>query len=469
MGRRRKLPLIEKLEILDVAAEGKAIGKHNDMVVFVPWLIPGDVADVQVTKKRKKYLEGQPVNIHVYSSDRVDPFCEHFGVCGGCKWQNLPYEKQLFYKQKQVVDNLTRIGKVNIEDIQSIKASSKTKYYRNKLEYTFSASRWLTEEEVSNSEEITDRNALGFHVPGRFDRVLDLNHCYLQDEFSDKLRLALRKYSQEEGFTYYHQRANDGFLRNLIIRNTNIGERMVIVVFGEDDQNKIEALMRFIKDNFSQITSLLYVVNEKLNDTIGDLDLKLYDGRDYIFEEMEGLKFKIGPKSFFQTNSEQALELYKITRNFAALKSDELVYDLYTGTGTIANFIAKDCKHVVGVEYVEEAILDAKVNSTLNKIENTDFFAGDMKNVLTDEFIAQHGKPDVIITDPPRAGMHSDVVKSILNAAPGRIVYVSCNPATQARDLELLSEKYEVKDVQPVDMFPHTHHVENVVRLERIR
>lgn len=467
MGRRRKLPLIEKLEIIDVAAEGKAIGKHNEMVIFVPWLIPGDIADVQVTKKRKKYMEGQPVNIHTYSSDREEPFCEHFGVCGGCKWQNLPYSKQLHYKQKQVVDNLTRIGKVNVEDIQEIKASAKTKYYRNKLEYTFSASRWLTEEEVSQSDEITDRNALGFHVPGRFDRVLDLNHCYLQDEFSDKLRLALRKYTQEEGFSYYHQRANEGFLRNLIIRNTNVGERMVIVVFGEHDQNKIEALMYFIKDNFSHITSLMYVVNEKLNDTIGDLNIKLYDGRDHIFEEMEGLRFKIGPKSFFQTNSEQALELYKITRDFAELKPDEVVYDLYTGTGTIANFVAKDCHRVIGVEYVEDAIHDAKINSTLNKIENTDFYAGDMKDVLTSEFISLHGQPDVIITDPPRAGMHGDVVKTILNAAPERIVYVSCNPATQARDLELLSEKYEVKDVQPVDMFPHTHHVENVVRLDR--
>lgn len=467
MGRRRKLPLIENLEIIDVAAEGKAIGKHNEMVVFVPWLIPGDVADVQVTRKRKKFMEGQAVKVHKYSDDREEPFCEHFGACGGCKWQNLPYEKQLHFKQKQVVDNLTRIGKIKIDDVQPIKASAKTKYYRNKLEYTFSASRWLTNEEVAKGDKITLRNALGFHVPGMFDRVIDLNHCYLQDEFSDKLRLALRKYTEEEGFTYYHQRSNEGFLRNLIVRNTNIGERMVIVVFGENDQNKIEALMYFIKDNFSHITSLMYVVNEKLNDTIGDLEIKLYNGRDHIFEEMEGLKFKIGPKSFFQTNSDQALELYKITREFANLQKDDVVYDLYTGTGTIANFVAKECKKVVGVEYVEDAIKDAKVNSEINGIENTLFFAGDMKDVLNNEFIHEHGAPDVIITDPPRAGMHGDVVQTILNAAPQKIVYVSCNPATQARDIELLSEKYKVKAIQPVDMFPHTHHVENVVRLER--
>lgn len=467
MGKRRKLPLIENLEIIDVAAEGKAIGKYNEMVVFVPWLIPGDIADVQVTKKRKKYMEGRAVRVHKYSTDREEPFCEHFGICGGCKWQNLPYQKQLYFKQKQVVDNLTRIGKVKIEDVNPIKPSENTKYYRNKLEYTFSATRWLTEEEVANDNEISNRNALGFHVPGMFDRVIDLNHCYLQDEFSDKLRLAIRKYSEEEGFTYYHQRSNEGFLRNLIVRNTNTGERMVIVVFGENDQNKIEAMMHFIKDTFSHITSLMYVVNEKLNDTIGDQDIKLFDGRDHIFEEMEGLKFKIGPKSFFQTNSKQALELYRVTRDFAELEKSDVVYDLYTGTGTIANFVAKKCKKVVGVEYVEDAIKDAKVNSDLNGIGNTDFFAGDMKDVLNEEFIKVHGAPDLIITDPPRAGMHGDVIKTILKAAPDKIVYVSCNPATQARDIELLSEQYEVKAVQPVDMFPHTHHVENVVRLDK--
>jgi 23S rRNA (uracil1939-C5)-methyltransferase len=467
VGRRRKLPLIENLEIIDVAAEGKAIGKHNDMVVFVPWLIPGDIADVQITRKRKKFMEGQAIRVHKYSTDREEPFCEHFGACGGCKWQNLPYEKQLHFKQKQVVDNLTRIGKLKVEDVKPILASVKTKYYRNKLEYTFSASRWLTEDEVAKGDKIANRNALGFHVPGMFDRVIDLNHCYLQDEFSDKLRLAIRKYSEEEGFSYYHQRSNEGFLRNLIVRNTNIGERMVIVVFGNNDQDKIEAMMYFIKDNFSHITSLMYVVNEKLNDTIGDLDIRLYDGRDHIFEEMEGLKFKIGPKSFFQTNSDQALELYKITREFAGLKKEDVVYDLYTGTGTIANFVAKECKKVIGVEYVEDAIIDAKMNSELNGIDNTAFFAGDMKDVLNTEFIVEHGAPDVIITDPPRAGMHPDVVQTILNASPEKIVYVSCNPATQARDIELLSEKYLVTAIQPVDMFPHTHHVENVVRLER--
>ncbi len=462
---RRKLPLIENLEIVDVAAEGKAIGKYNNMVVFVPWLIPGDVADVQVNRKRKKYMEGYAVRVHKYSEDRTEPFCEHFGTCGGCKWQNLPYEKQLYYKQKQVVDNLTRIGKIEVDDVLPIKASELKKFYRNKLEYTFSATRWLSDEEVANGEEITDRNALGFHVPGMFDRVIDLNHCYLQEEFSDKLRLAVRKFVAEEGFTFYHQRANEGFLRNLIVRNSNIDERMVIVVFGEHDLNKIDALMYFIKDNFPQITSLMYVVNEKLNDTIGDLEIKLFEGRDHIVEEMEGLRFKIGPKSFFQTNSKQALELYKITREFAGLKESETLYDLYTGTGTIANFVARSCKKVVGVEYVEDAVKDARINSELNGINNTEFFSGDMKDVLNNAFIEQHGTPDVIITDPPRAGMHADVVETILAASPERIVYVSCNPSTQARDLELLSEKYEVKAIQPVDMFPHTHHVENVVKL----
>lgn len=467
MGRRRKLPLIEKLEITDIAAEGKAIGKYNNMVVFVPWLVPGDIADVQVSRKKKKFMEAFPTHIHKYSAIREQPFCEHFTVCGGCKWQHLPYEKQLFYKQKQVADNLSRIGKVKVEDVSPILASGSTKYYRNKLEYTFSASRWLTEEEVGSETEITDRNALGFHVPGKFDRVIDVKHCYLQEEFSDKLRIALRKFTQEEGFSYYHQRGNTGFLRNLIVRNTSLGERMVIVVFGEGDPVGIEAVMDFIRSNFPHITSLMYVINEKVNDTIGDLAIKLYEGRDHIFEEMEGMRFKIGPKSFFQTNSEQALELYRITRELAKLEPGDVVYDLYTGTGTIANFVAKQCKKVIGVEYVEDAIVDARANSEINGIGNTRFFAGDMKDVLTEYFFTEHGRPDVIITDPPRAGMHPSVVETILFAAPQRIVYVSCNPATQARDLELLSGAYEVCSIQPVDMFPHTHHVENVVSLER--
>ena len=467
MGRKKKNPLLERLEIVDVAAEGKAIGKHDNMVVFVPWLAPGDIADVQVTRKRKKYMEGRATKIHEYSKDRIEPICSHFSICGGCKWQHLPYEKQLALKQKQVVDNLTRIGKVELNDICDILPSSKQTHYRNKLEFTFSSTRWLTEEEVENEVEITDRNALGFHVPGRFDRVMDVKTCYLQDDLSNQIRIALREFVTNEGFTFYNQRQNEGFMRNVILRNSNLGEWMIVVVFGEEDMNAIDAVMYHLKDSFPQITSLQYVVNLKVNDTIGDLDIKCFSGRDYIEEEMEGLRFKIGPKSFFQTNSEQALELYKITRDFAELKDTDLVYDLYTGTGTIANFVAKQCKKVIGVEYVEPAIVDARINSENNKIDNTLFFAGDMKDVLDEAFVAEHGKPDVIITDPPRAGMHGDVVKTILKAEPDAIVYVSCNPATQARDLELLSERYIVTRVQPVDMFPHTHHVENVVRLEK--
>jgi len=464
---RRKLPLIQNLEIVDIAAEGKSIGRFNDMVVFVPWLIPGDVADIQVIRKRRKFMEGYPVKIQKYSSYRVEPFCEHFTVCGGCKWQHLPYSKQLEYKQKQVVDNLTRIGKIKIDEILPIKASTKQKQYRNKLEYTFSALRWLTSKEIEDEGEISERGALGFHIPGKFDKVLDINHCYLQNEFSDVLRLAVKKFALEKEFTFFHHRNKTGFLRNLIVRNSNIGEWMVIVVFGEDKRADIEVLMSFMRDSFPEITSLMYIINTKVNDTIGDLDVKLYSGRDHIFEQMEDLNFKIGPKSFFQTNSEQALELYKVTRDFADLKGSEIVYDLYTGTGTIANFVAHTCKKVVGIEYVADAINDAKINSQLNNISNATFFAGDMINVLTESFIAENGNPDVIITDPPRAGMHPDVIRTILNTAPQRIVYVSCNPATQARDLELLSEKYNVTAIQPVDMFPHTHHVENVVRLER--
>jgi 23S rRNA (uracil1939-C5)-methyltransferase len=467
VGRKRKHPLIEKLEIIDIAAEGKAIGKYNNQVVFVPWLAPGDVADVQVVRKKKKFMEARVEKIHEHSSLRQHPFCKHFTICGGCKWQHLPYGHQLKFKQKQVVDNLTRIGKVELKNISKIKPSLKEKYYRNKLEFTFSATRWLTDDEVEKKEDITDRNALGFHVPGRFDRVLDIEKCYLQDDLSNQIRLAVREFAIKEEFSFYHQRANEGFLRNLIIRNSNLGEWMVIMVFGEERPNDIESFMYYIKDLFPQITSLQYVVNTKVNDTIGDLDIVLFDGREYILEEMEGLQFKIGAKSFFQTNSDQALELYKIARNFAQLNKTDLVYDLYTGTGTIANFVAKQCKQVIGVEYVEPAIVDARINAENNGNDNTLFFAGDMKDVLDDDFIALHGKPSVLITDPPRAGMHPDVVKTILRAEPDRIVYVSCNPATQARDLELLSEKYEVTAVQPVDMFPHTHHVENVVRLDK--
>jgi 23S rRNA (uracil1939-C5)-methyltransferase len=466
MGKRGKLPLIEQLEIVDIAAEGKSIGRYKEIVVFVPWLVPGDIADIQIIRKRRRFMEGVPVKMHTLSSLRIDPFCEHFTVCGGCKWQHLPYEKQLEFKQKQVVDNLTRIGKIFVEEIAPILPSAKQRHYRNKLEFTFSSLRWLTETEIAHEDDITDRNALGFHVPGRFDRVLDLRHCYLQDEFSNTLRLAVRKFVVDKGFSFYHQRNNTGFLRNMVVRNSNTGEWMVIMVFGEENSNDIKTLLNFIQTEFPQISSLQYVINSKVNDTIGDLDVSLYSGKESILEEMEGLKFKIGPKSFFQTNSEQAFELYKVTRNFAGLTGNEIVYDLYTGTGTIANFIAHQCKKVVGIEYVENAISDARTNSEINNIKNTEFFSGDMVDVLTDSFIEQNGRPDVIITDPPRAGMHSDVVKTLLRALPERIVYVSCNPATQARDLEMLTEKYTITGIQPVDMFPHTHHVENVVKLE---
>ncbi len=466
MGKRKKRPFIEKLEIVDVAAEGKAIGRHNDMVIFVPWLVPGDVADVQVIKKRKRYMEGVAVRIQKYSDIRVAPFCEHFTVCGGCKWQHLPYEKQLEFKQKQVVDNLQRIGKVELPDIEPILASEDLTHYRNKIEYTFSSTRWLTKEEVEGGEDVTERNALGFHVPGKFDRILDVKHCYLQDEFSDRVRLSLREFTLKEGFSYYNQKAKTGFLRNIILRNSNLGEWMALMIFGEGTQEEVDSVMFFLKDNFPEIDSLNYIVSNKVNDTYGDLEVVHFSGKDHIVEEMEGLKFRIGPKSFFQTNSKQAYELYKIAREFAGLTGKETVYDLYTGTGTIAQFVAPLAKKVIGIEYVEEAIKDAKQNTQFNKLQNTEFFAGDMKDILTSDFIETHGKPDVIITDPPRAGMFIDVTQTILNAAPSKIVYVSCNPSTQARDIEILSAKYHVVRIKPVDMFPHTHHVENVVLLE---
>lgn len=467
MGRiRNKKPFIEKALIEGVAAEGKSIARYNDCVVFVPYVIPGDVVDLQVTKKRKKYMEARVAHIHEYSKDRVEAFCEHYGVCGGCKWQILPYEMQIQHKHQQVEDALQRIGKVELPAFEPILGSKNTQYYRNKLEYTFSASRWLTKEEMD--DEDIDRDALGFHIPKLFDKIVDIKHCYLQPEPSNAIRLAIKKFAKDNSYTFYHQRSNEGFLRNIIIRTTSTGEVMLIVIFGEDDTEKINALMGFLKTEFEdQITSLLYVVNKKLNDTIGDQEVLHFDGATEVYEEMEGLKFKIGPKSFYQTNSDQAYELYKITRDFAGLTGKERVYDLYTGTGTIALFVAKMAAKVIGIEFVEDAIKDAKINAENNKVDNSLFFAGDMKDMLTDEFVSKHGKPDVIITDPPRVGMHADVVQVILNCEPQRIVYVSCNPATQARDLELLDEKYKVSRVRPVDMFPHTHHVENVVLLEK--
>jgi 23S rRNA (uracil1939-C5)-methyltransferase len=468
MGRGKKQkPFYENVLITDIGAEGMAIGRVNDVVVFVPQVIPGDVCDLQVTRDRKRFREARAVKIHTYSPDRVAPFCDHFGVCGGCKWQNLPYEKQLFYKHKQVADQLARIGKVELPEILPIKGSAKTTYYRNKLEFTFSSQRWLTPEEINTPDEIKREGALGFHIPGLFDKVLNIEKCWLQNDLSNAIRNKIREYAVENGLEFFDIRNQQGLLRNLIIRTTSIGEVMIILSFFYDDKPRRDALLTALTKSFPEITSLMYVINTKGNDTITDQEIIVFKGRDHIFEEMEGLRFKIGPKSFYQTNSDQAYELYRLTREFAGLTGNEVVYDLYTGTGTIANFVARQSKKVIGIEYVPEAIEDARVNSQLNGIGNTLFFAGDMKHVLSNEFIARHGRPDVIITDPPRAGMDAPVVETILNAAPDRIVYVSCNPATQARDLLLLDAKYRVVAVQPVDMFPHTHHVENVVVLHR--
>lgn len=466
MARKKKeLPLIENVEIVDVAAEGKAIAKVDDLVVFIPYVVPGDVIDLQITRKKNKYAEGKPVRFISYSPNRTEAFCEHFGICGGCKWQVLPYAEQLKYKQKQVEDNLTRIGKIELPDIHHILGSEKTQFYRNKLEFTFSNKKWLTLEQINSGESFNNMNALGFHIPGMFDKVLDIDKCWLQDDISNQIRNFIRQYCYDKNYTFFDLRNRGGLMRNLIVRTSTTGELMVIVVFYDDEKEQQEDLLTAVATEFPQITSLLYIVNQKANDTITDQDVLVWKGNDCIYEEMEGLKFKIGPKSFYQTNSEQAYNLYKIARDFANLSGDELVYDLYTGTGTIANFVASKAKKVVGIEYVEDAILDARVNSQINKIDNTLFYAGDMKDILTQDFINEHGRPDVIITDPPRAGMHDDVIKTILFAEPDRIVYVSCNPATQARDLSLLDEKYKVERVQPVDMFPHTHHVENVVLL----
>ena len=468
MARKKKpLPLLQNITITDIAAEGKAIAKVDGLTVFIPYVVPGDVVDIQIGRKKNSYAEGKAVKFHSYSSERTEAFCADYGVCGGCKWQILPYGKQLEYKQKQITDNLTRIGKIELPEISSILGAPKTTFYRNKLEFTFSNKKWLTEAQIKSDETVSNRNALGFHIPGMFDKIIDIEKCWLQTDCSNDIRNAIRTFCLENDFSFFDLRIQHGLMRTLIIRTSSIGETMVIVVFYEDDTEKREKLMAHLTETFPQITSLLYIINQKKNDTITDQQVIVWKGRDHIFEEMEGLRFKIGAKSFYQTNSEQAYNLYKITRDFAQLTGNELVYDLYTGTGTIANFVARNAKKVIGIEYVPEAIEDAKENSRINNIENTLFFAGDMKNVLNADFIAEHGRPDVIITDPPRAGMHDDVIEAILFAEPQRIVYVSCNPATQARDLSLLDEKYSVVRVQPVDMFPHTHHVENVVLLEK--
>lgn len=467
MSRKRKeLPVLEDLTISDVAAEGNAIARADEMVVFIPFGAPGDVADVKIDKKKKSYAEGHIVKLKKPSEIRVEPRCEHFTICGGCRWQHLPYEFQIKCKQQQVYDALTRIARVPFPEITPIIGSKQIWEYRNKMEYTFSNKCWLTYEQLNSGLEFRDRDAAGFHIPGAFDKVLDIKKCHLQDDLSNRLRLFIKNFGKEHGYSFYDIRACQGFLRTLMIRIATTGEIMAVMVFGENDSEKIKTLLDAVRSEFPQITSLLYVINTKVNDTIADQEILLHSGKMYIEEEMDGLRFRIGPKSFYQTNSRQALVLYTVARNFADLKGDELVYDLYTGTGTIANFVARHCHHVIGIEYVEDAIKDAHINSSINGIDNTEFYAGDMKDVLTDEFISKHGRPDVMIVDPPRAGMHNDVVNVILNAEPEKIVYVSCNPATQARDLALLHVKYDITAVQPVDMFPHTQHVENVVALK---
>ena len=476
MGRSKKpLPLLEGVTIETVAAEGKCLFHWEDLVVFVPWCVPGDVCDVQIRRKKHSFAEGEVVRIVEPSKVRAVPFCEHFGVCGGCKWQNLPYEEQLKFKQRQVQDQLTRIGKVALPEFRPILGSVKTQEYRNKLDFGCANKRYLTKEEISvlpkeESQSLKDVPAIGFHITGAFDKILPIEKCWLMDDVQNRIRNEIRDYAVANGLSFFDLRAQVGLLRDVIFRNSASGELMVIIQFHYDEtggEQEAKALLQHVADKFPEITSLLYLDNQKCNDTIGDQDILVYKGTDHIYELMEDLRFKVGPKSFYQTNTEQAYHLYSVARELAGLTGNELVYDLYTGTGTIANFVAKKARQVIGIEYVPEAIEDAKVNSDINGIANTLFYAGDMKDVLSDDFIAEHGRPDVIITDPPRAGMHPDVVKTILRAAPERIVYVSCNPATQARDLHDMDEAYRVVAVQPVDMFPHTPHVENVVLLEK--
>jgi 23S rRNA (uracil1939-C5)-methyltransferase len=465
MGKIKKNIFVENAEIVDISSEGKSVAKVDGMVIFVDGGVPGDVADVMITRKKNNYAEGHIVTLKKESENRIAPTCEHFGVCGGCKWQHLNYETQLFFKQKTVADALTRIGKLDISTLKPIIPNAENYYYRNKLEFSFSDKKWLTTEEIKTGENIDNRNALGFHIPKMFDKILDIKNCYLQAEPSNTIRNEIRNFANKHKLTFFGVRDKTGLLRTLMLRTSSNGELMVLIQFFENQPENIDLLLTHLKNTFSQITSLQYVINQKGNDTLQDLDIITFYGRDHIFEEMEGLKFKISAKSFYQTNSEQAYELYKITRNLCQLKGDEIVYDLYTGTGTIANFIAKKAKKVVGVEYVPDAVIDAKNNSEFNNITNTAFFAGDMKDVLNEEFIKTHGKPDVIITDPPRAGMHEDVIAVLLKVGASKIVYVSCNPATQARDLEMLMGSYDIAEIQPVDMFPQTAHVENVVLL----
>jgi 23S rRNA (uracil1939-C5)-methyltransferase len=459
--------VFDHIKVLDAGAKGVSVAKAPDgKVIFIPNVVPGDVVDVQTFKKRKAYYEGKAVKFHEFSEHRIEPICEHFGVCGGCKWQNMNYSQQLFYKQNEVKNHLQRIGKIELPEFEPILGSEKQFFYRNKMEFSFSNSRWLTEAEIGSDADLGNRNALGFHIPKMWDKILDINKCHLQEDPSNDIRNEIRAFANENNLTFFNPRNHEGLLRTLMMRTASTGEIMVLIQFFENDKANRELLLDHIYEKFPQITSLQYVVNSKANDTLYDQNIKLYKGKDYILEEMEGLKFSINAKSFYQTNSDQAFELYKITRDFAGLTGNEIVYDLYTGTGTIAQFVSKNAKKVIGVESVPEAIIDAKANADRNKITNCEFYVGDMKVVFNESFIAQHGKPDVIITDPPRDGMHKDVIEQIMKIEPSKIVYVSCNSATQARDLALMDEKYMVTRVRPVDMFPQTHHVENVVLLE---
>ena len=468
MSRRTKKQIFTNVEVIDAGAKGKTIAKAPDgKVIFLSNAIPGDVIDVQTLKKRKAYYEGKATVFHSLSEKRTEPVCEHFGVCGGCKWQNMAYEHQLFYKQKEVTNNLTRIGHIELPEITPILGSSNQYFYRNKMEFSFSDSRWLTYEEINSDRDLGDKNALGFHIPGMWDKILDVSKCHLQADPSNAIRNAVKSFAIENKLEFFNTRHQEGLLRTLMIRTSSTGDIMVVVQFFKDDKTKRELLMNHLATTFPEITSLQYIINGKANDTIYDQDVICYKGQDHIFEEMEGLKFKINAKSFYQTNSDQAYQLYKITRDFAGLTGNELVYDLYTGTGTIAQFVAKQANKVIGIESVPDAIIAAKENAQLNGIENVAFYVGDMKTVFNDNFIKAHGKPDVIITDPPRDGMHKDVVNQILNISPEKIVYVSCNSATQARDLALMDAIYKVSKTQAVDMFPQTHHVENVVLLEK--
>lgn len=466
MSRKLKNQVLENLLVERFAAEGKSVAHYEGKVVFIPHVAPGDVVDIRVTRGKSSFLEGEAIKFHEYSQDRADPFCSHFGVCGGCKWQHIQYETQLGAKRQQVVDQFERIAKVPLPEVLPIIGSVSNQYYRNKLEFTFSNNRWLTREEIASGQAF-ERNALGFHIPKRFDKIVDIQHCYLQGGLSNDIRNSLRQFALDHQIDFYDIREQTGHLRNLIIRNTTQGETMVIVQFGSDDRDIVQKTMEFLKESFPQVTSLLYVINLKKNETFNDLEVVTFNGKDYITEQMEGLSFRIGPKSFYQTNSEQAYQLYKVARDFAGLNGEEVVYDLYTGTGTIANFLAKLAKQVIGIDYVEAAIEDAKLNAEINGLDNTRFYAGDMKDVLNEAFLKDNPVPDVVVTDPPRAGMHADVVQMLLRIGAEKIVYVSCNPATQARDIALLAESYQIAAIQPVDMFPHTFHVENVALLTK--